>query len=77
MWKPPDRIIHKPSFGRVPTRDEADASRLFSPIAVGPIRLHQRSWVPAMVPWRATEEGYVTDITWRSTALRSLAPPTR
>jgi 2,4-dienoyl-CoA reductase-like NADH-dependent reductase (Old Yellow Enzyme family) len=45
----------------VPGRAEAAASRLFSPVAVGPISLRQRSWVPAMVPWRATEHGFVTD----------------
>ena len=26
-----------------------------------PVRLAQRTWVPAMVPWRATEDGFVTD----------------
>jgi 2,4-dienoyl-CoA reductase-like NADH-dependent reductase (Old Yellow Enzyme family) len=25
------------------------------------VELAERTWVPAMVPWRATEEGYVTD----------------
>ncbi|HUZ31903.1 MAG TPA: NADH:flavin oxidoreductase [Xanthobacteraceae bacterium] len=40
---------------------EAAASRLFSPVAIGPLQLEQRTWVPAMVPWRATEEGYVTE----------------
>jgi 2,4-dienoyl-CoA reductase-like NADH-dependent reductase (Old Yellow Enzyme family) len=44
----------------VPSAAEAAASRLFSPIEVGPVSLAQRTWVPAMVPWRATEEGYVT-----------------
>ena len=34
---------------------------LFSPIDIGPVRLEQRTWVPAMVPWRATEEGDATD----------------
>ncbi|MDQ1346723.1 MAG: dimethylglycine catabolism, partial [Acidobacteriota bacterium] len=24
------------------------------------MRLAERTWVPAMVPWRATEEGFVT-----------------
>ena len=33
---------------------------LFSPIDVGPLTLGQRTWVPAMVPWRATEDGHVT-----------------
>jgi 2,4-dienoyl-CoA reductase-like NADH-dependent reductase (Old Yellow Enzyme family) len=34
---------------------------MFSPVRVGPLTLAQRTWVPAMVPWRATEEGFVTD----------------
>ena len=45
----------------MPSREEAAAARLFSPIQIGPVALEQRTWVPAMVPWRATEEGYVTD----------------
>jgi len=45
----------------MPTRAEAVRSRLFAPIAFGALDLEQRTWVPAMVPWRATEEGYVTD----------------
>jgi 2,4-dienoyl-CoA reductase-like NADH-dependent reductase (Old Yellow Enzyme family) len=44
----------------VPSREEAAASLLFSPIRIGSLTLEQRSWVPAMVPWRATEEGFVT-----------------
>jgi 2,4-dienoyl-CoA reductase-like NADH-dependent reductase (Old Yellow Enzyme family) len=45
---------------RWPTESEAAAARWFSPISVGPIELEQRTWVPAMVPWRATEDGFVT-----------------
>ncbi len=26
----------------------------------GPLALRTRTWVPAMVPWRASEEGFVT-----------------
>jgi 2,4-dienoyl-CoA reductase-like NADH-dependent reductase (Old Yellow Enzyme family) len=33
---------------------------LFSPIHIGILAVAQRTWVPAMVPWRATEEGFVT-----------------
>lgn len=33
---------------------------LFSPIDIGTIALENRTWVPAMVPWRATEDGFVT-----------------
>jgi 2,4-dienoyl-CoA reductase-like NADH-dependent reductase (Old Yellow Enzyme family) len=61
MWRPPQRIQFEPKFGRIPTSAEAQASRLFSPVTVGPIPLQQRTWVPAMVPWRATEDGFVTD----------------
>ncbi len=43
-----------------PTRDEARASRLFSPLRVGAFETRTRTWVPAMVPWRATKEGFVT-----------------
>ena len=45
----------------MPTQQEAAASRLFSPVCVGSTELLQRTWVPAMVPWRATEEGAVTE----------------
>ncbi len=45
----------------MPSAAEAAASRLFSPLGIGPVTLNQRTWVPAMVPWRATAEGYVTE----------------
>ena len=61
MWRPPQRIRFTASAGRVPSAAEAAASRLFSPIDIGPVALEQCTWVPAMVPWRATEEGYVTE----------------
>jgi len=35
--------------------------RWFQPLEVGRLRLQERTWVPAMVPWRATGEGFVTD----------------
>ena len=61
MWKPPQRIRHEVSDTDWPTREEAAASLLFSPIRVGPLELEQRTWIPAMVPWRATEDGFVTE----------------
>ncbi len=45
---------------RWPTREEAEGSRWFSPVQLGPVRAQTRTWIPAMVPWRATEEGFVT-----------------
>jgi dimethylglycine catabolism A len=45
-----------------PTAAEAERSLLFSPINLGrSLVLSSRTWVPAMVPWRATESGEVTD----------------
>ncbi len=61
MWKPPQRIRHQTSGDPWPGADEAARSRLFSPIEVGRLSLRERTWVPAMVPWRATEDGEVTD----------------
>lgn len=61
MWKPPQKLAFQSGLGRVPTREQARRSRLFSPIDIGAIRLKQRTWVPAMVPWRATQDGLVTD----------------
>lgn len=60
MYKPPERIPHSTSPGRWPNRKEAEQSQLFQPIDVGPVTLAERTWVPAMVPWRATEEGFVS-----------------
>jgi len=60
MWRPSERIKYQPQPGPWPSREEAEASLLFSPITIGPIALRQRTWVPAMVPWRATEDGVVT-----------------
>src|SRR5688572_18567717 len=61
MWKPSERIKHRPAPGAWPGEDEAARALLFSPVAVGKVLLAQRTWVPAMVPWRATEEGFVTE----------------
>jgi 2,4-dienoyl-CoA reductase-like NADH-dependent reductase (Old Yellow Enzyme family) len=46
----------------MPTREDAAASRLFSPIRIGPIELAQRTWVPAMVPWRAKDGLGISEI---------------
>ncbi len=61
MWRPPNRRRHGLLEARWPSKPEAEASRLFSPVSLGPISLEQRTWVPAMVPWRATADGFVTD----------------
>jgi 2,4-dienoyl-CoA reductase-like NADH-dependent reductase (Old Yellow Enzyme family) len=60
MWHPKNPIRHELAETKWPTAKEAAASLLFSPIRVGQLTLESRTWVPAMVPWRATEEGFVT-----------------
>ncbi len=60
MWKPPERIRHPLPEPGWPSAVAAAGSRLFSPLEVGRLRLRNRTWVPAMVPWRATESGFVT-----------------
>ena len=61
MWHPAERIRHTPSSTGAPSAEEAARSRLFSPLSAGRLHLADRTWVPAMVPWRATDEGFVTD----------------
>ena len=60
MWRFANPVKHPLPVTEWPTRDEAARSLLYSPIKVGKVTLESRTWVPAMVPWRATEEGYVT-----------------
>jgi len=60
MWQPPERIKHALPVVSWPTADEAAGARLFQPIAIGGLDVRQRTWVPAMVPWRATDDGDCT-----------------
>lgn len=68
MWKPPERIRHDPGAASWPTNIEAKRSLLFAPLDKKRLSLSSRTWIPAMVPWRATNEGFVTDdvIDWYS-----------
>ncbi|MBL8897778.1 MAG: NADH:flavin oxidoreductase [Planctomycetes bacterium] len=43
-----------------PSAATAAQSALFSSLHLGALELCTRTWIPAMVPWRATEEGLVT-----------------
>ena len=61
MWRPAERIKYQPQPGEWPDSESAQSAKLFSPIDVGTTTLNQRTWVPAMVPWRATDDGYMTD----------------
>jgi 2,4-dienoyl-CoA reductase-like NADH-dependent reductase (Old Yellow Enzyme family) len=59
-WRPPERIKYAPLAAPWPSASEIGRSQLFQPIMVGSLRLASRTWVPAMVPWRASEGGDVT-----------------
>src|SRR5215510_5815820 len=60
MWKFKNPIKHQILETPWPTAEEAARSQLFSPIAIGKLETRSRTWVPAMVPWRATADGFVT-----------------
>src|SRR5512143_439146 len=60
MWRQGKPIRHSLPEARWPTAEEAARALLFTPIGVGRLTLESRTWVPAMVPWRATEDGLVT-----------------
>ena len=60
MWQPPERIRHPLPPATWPSREQASRARLYQPIDVGQVELAQRTWVPAMVPWRASPGGEVT-----------------
>jgi 2,4-dienoyl-CoA reductase-like NADH-dependent reductase (Old Yellow Enzyme family) len=59
-WRPTNPIRHELPASHIPTREEATRALLFQPIRVGATTLEQRTWIPAMVPWRATDDGFVT-----------------
>jgi 2,4-dienoyl-CoA reductase-like NADH-dependent reductase (Old Yellow Enzyme family) len=60
MWHPPNATRHALLDTRWPSQEEADGSLLFTPLRHGRFAIRTRTWVPAMVPWRATESGEVT-----------------
>ncbi len=60
MWQPPERIKHELPPSAWPTAEQAAGAQLFQPMELGPRTACARTWIPAMVPWRATEDGFVT-----------------
>jgi 2,4-dienoyl-CoA reductase-like NADH-dependent reductase (Old Yellow Enzyme family) len=60
MWHPENPVRHSILPASWPAEDKAARSLLFNPIGVGSVTLENRTWVPAMVPWRASEDGFVT-----------------
>ena len=60
MWKFANPIKHPLLETHWPTAEQAANSLLFSSVDIGKREALSRTWVPAMVPWRATEDGFVT-----------------
>jgi 2,4-dienoyl-CoA reductase-like NADH-dependent reductase (Old Yellow Enzyme family) len=60
MWKFAHPIRHQIPDTHWPTAEKASQSILYTPIRIGQLEAENRTWVPAMVPWRATEDGLVT-----------------
>jgi len=60
MWRFKNPIRHAIPATRWPTAAAAARSLLYQPIKIGSLEANSRTWVPAMVPWRATEEGLAT-----------------
>ena len=60
MWHPEPFVKHPIPPTHPPTADASGRAALFSPLAAGRLQLADRTWVPAMVPWRATDDGLVT-----------------
>src|SRR5688500_19560783 len=60
MAKLKNHVSHAIPEALWPTETEAAKSLLFQPITIGSTHAENRTWVPAMVPWRATNDGFVT-----------------
>lgn len=60
MTRPDPRLRRLLPVERWPSREEAAASRWFSPVRIGSLEATSRTWVPAMVPWRASSDGVCT-----------------
>ena len=60
MWKFKNPVRHTIPETVWPSKSQAANSLLFQPIRIGPTQAESRTWVPAMVPWRATNDGFVT-----------------
>jgi 2,4-dienoyl-CoA reductase-like NADH-dependent reductase (Old Yellow Enzyme family) len=59
--KPQQVVWHELPPANWPTAEEASRALWFQPIRLNQLTARTRTWVPAMVPWRATPDGFVTD----------------
>src|SRR5262245_46234310 len=60
MWHPEPFTKYPIPETHPPSAVDAARSLWFSPLSSGRLELIERTWVPAMVPWRATDDGFVT-----------------
>ncbi len=61
MWHPEPFIKHPIPPTHPPAAEEAARSLWFSSFRSGRLERSERTWVPAMVPWRATDDGIEYD----------------
>ena len=61
MQAPPERIRHQLPVGALAGRGRSGIVAAVQSASAGRLHLADRTWVPAMVPWRATDDGFVTD----------------
>ena len=61
MWKFANPVRHQIPKPHWPSAAEAAESLLYQPLRIGSLEMANRTWVPAMVPWRATDDGFVTE----------------
>lgn len=61
MWTPSERIKHPLPTTQWPSAEQSTHALLFQSLQYQALHLQQRTWIPAMVPWRAHAEGYVSD----------------
>ncbi len=59
--RPDKRLLKLLPVEHWPNREQAQAARWFQPIRIGARAIRERTWIPAMVPWRASDDGEVTD----------------
>jgi len=57
----PGVVWHRLPEATWPSAEEARRALWFQPIRLNRVHARTRTWVPAMVPWRATDEGFVND----------------
>ncbi len=60
MTTPHEKHLSRLPVTRWPSVEDVRGSAWLSPLSVGRLSLADRTWIPAMVPWRASDDGFVT-----------------